>query len=1077
MKYIEIDRLKIFIDKIKEKKERIETNYFNTLNIFNDVLKTTTNQKTINEITIRKEKLDTATNAAINTLDDVQRKLENALYQLEQDIEKGNWDNFDKAREIANDIDRAARINPVDVYNNRLEYLKELRDTVEYGDINQGWKDSEIYEFESIDYEFQSNDIRESYESPNDVKAGLLNDEQYAFEDKLNSLEKRLDKEIEKLRIQGETLESHKDAILTAIHNLEKNSLFQASDFAKNQNIDNKLANTMNPELYFSSLDRSVSNAVQKLDDVSEKVTTAISILSSENITNLEKISLPLIKSLETTVNNLTQDASSLRKENSEYRRQIDDYKKLIDNLTKDNREKEIELDLSHKSWLESTRKLNDLEEVIVEQTREIQILDDDKNQIISDLEKKILDTSDFLTQTIYEKEMLMRENQELVLTIQRIRKEHEDEKTHAIDDYVNTISIQDLIEKEANKIVENKITGLVGRYQDEIEKIKSNSLSYLLNENNNQEQEYVFDDLIDNAEKKEIEVLQQTIKKFEKKIGKLESQINNSQELKDRTEDAINDINQMIGNDPYNMISNEKSYLSNKFGQLEQKIEESLKRVAELEESQISQLDIKPEMSEKELNELLISSPLYGAIKNELHSMEKQVINLRNENKRITEENYVMNSALDETLHKLTINSKKMKEIEDLLTKQEYEYMMLNEEKNNVIETLYATLKEKDISNMDEMPNLKSLDKYDFNDFAKRSLDQKVHLDERDIMSYVKAEVEKIVGEELKILKSKYDKELHDINNKYNETIAQQLDGKETQQQESQEFEEFISGLRNNEFEGSNMLGENEIFDELIAKQQQIDENTKINKTNTKIQIPDEQYAQSSLIPFENVTIQQENEINQSASLQSIYNNDDNEIDGLDVSISSTVNEWEKIAKPIVSHDFATNKDLRILNEKNSILEQKILELQELINTKSYQQVQAIQQTPVVEQKQVFEIKHEVINPDNNDKIFNDLKASQEQQLREIEQRLESSLGMLKNDQLQQLDMLNQKIDNIKVENNDDLNHSVFDKYFTESNDSNKYLEKEIIESTDKLLKLQSLLLSLENEITREEKKVITNL
>lgn len=1040
MKYIEIDRLKSFIAKIQEKKQRIETNYFNTLNIFNDVLKNTTSEQTIAEITNRKQKLDTATNAAINTLDDVERKLKNALIEIEQDIENGIWNTFEKAREIANDIDRAASINPTDVYSNRLEYVKELRDTVEYGRISDSWSDSEVYEFESTNMEFQNSQgefSKTTYESPTDVKAGLLNDEQYAFEDKLNNLERKLDREIEKLRVQGQTLESHKDAILSAIHNLEINSLRNPDGFG---NQINKFTPAGDPELYFASLDKSVNAAVQKIDAMSDKIATAISILSSEQVINLEKISLPLIKSLESTLGNLTKDVTLLKKENNDYRRQLDDCKRVIDSLTQNNREKDMELDSSYKSWLESTRKLNDLEEVLLEQSREIQVLDDDKNQIINDLEKKILDTSDFLTQTIYEKEMLMRENEELVLTIQRIKKEHEEEKTSQIDEYVNTVSIQELVEKEANKIVDNKMSALLNRYQNEVEKIKSNSLNYLLSKEsiNDDGNKFVFDDLIDENEKSQLAVLQEHIKKFEKQISNLESKIKQDNEIKEKTEDALNDLNSLIGNDPYNMIDQEKMYLNKKFGQLEQKIEESLQRVTELEEQKA--YDAKKELSNDELNELFISSPLYGAIKSELDGMEEQVSILKNENTKIVEENYAMNNIIDDTLRKLTINSHKMKEIEELLTKQEYEYMILNDEKNNVIDTLYSTLKDRDLSNMDELPDLKSLDKYDFSDFAKRSLDQDNKLESIDIMQYVKEEVEKIVSEELKFMKYKYDKELSDINEKYNASLEEH---ELKQVTEKDELDEMLNEFKE-DYEGSNLLGENEIISDLKQKQEQLDK--KIESSEVVVQVMSNKNAKA-------------------------WNNDN--VDGLDVSLSTSFNEWDANSKPILNNHYVTNKELENLNAKNVELEQKIQELQNMINQKSYEQIHIYEKQQITSKPVEINIDNSI----NNEEMLNDLKASQEQQLREIEQRLESSLGLIKNDQIKQLDKLNKKIDNIKVDNTEVLSGSVFDKYFNESNNPNRYLEKEIMESTDKLLKLQSLLLNLENEIVREEKKVITDL
>ncbi len=1019
MKYIEINRLKSFIEKIQEKKERIESNYFNTINIFNDVLKTTTNDNTIAEITNRKQKLDAATNTAINTLDEVERKLKIALVEIEENNNEEVWENFDKVRELANCIDRAASVNATDVYSNRIQNVKELKDAVEYGDISNSFNNSDFHDFEEFNNRLWSKD-----KSSDDIKEALLNDERYAFESKLNTLEKKLDREIEKLKVQGKTLESHKDAILAAIHNLEVSSLSNANDYGLNKNGKNQ-----NFDLYFASLDKSVNNAVQKLDDVTERVATAISILSSDQVMNLEKISLPLIKSLETSLSNLTVDVTHLRQENKDYRRQIDDFKKVIEMLTKNNREKDVELDSSYKSWLESTRKLNDLEEILLEQSRDIQILDDDKNQIISDLETKIIDTSDFLTQTIHEKEMLMRENEELILTIERIKQEREEEKTIAIDEYVNTVSIQELIEREANKIVEVKITNLVDKYQSEIDKIKSNSIEYLLsNEGNEQFQNNVFDQIINQSEENQVHVLKTTIDKLERQINNLENKIRSNAEIKEKTEDTINDLNRLIGNDPYNMVNVEKSYLSEKFQILENKIEESLNRVADLED-QKAVSEIK-KLNEDELNDLFMTSPLYSAIKSELHGMEKEVEHLKVENERIIEENFAINSVLDDTLKKMTLNSSKMKEVEELFTQQEYEFMMLNEEKNNVINTLYSTLKDRDISNMDDLPNLNSLDKYDFNDFARKSLEEKQKLESIDIMDYVKSEVEKIVSNELKFIKNKYDKELENINGKYKKELEKSPS--EFLPSDKEEFNEFIANLKE-EYIGANLLGENDISSSLENNEKALNSN-----------------------------LNQDNEFNET-------------IDGLDITLNNKTNIWDKEFNEKISDRNVSHVEIKELNVKNKILEKKINEIQNLIQQKSYEQFEIHKNNTFVNNN-VVEQTYDY-SDFYNQNIFEDLKNSQEQQLKEIELRLENSLGILKTNQSQEIDKLNKKIDNIKLDRIN-TNESVLDKYFKDDkNNVNKYLEKEILESTDKLLKLQNLLLNLENEITREEKKVITDL
>lgn len=1071
MKYIEIDKLKIFIKKIREKKERIEANYFNTLDILNDVLKSAVSEATIGDITQRKEKLDVATNAAISTLDSVEMKLKKALLEIQNDIENGNWENFDRAMEIVNNIGVATSINPNEIFNNRLDYVKELRDTIERGDdLSAGWKDSEIEEFEVVEKEF--NDTMDSinrnfsYEAPGDVKAGLLNDEQYAFEDKLNKLESKLDKEIEKLKVQGDALEVHKDAILEALRNIES---------GKSLDQHQGTFSSSHQELYFSSLDKAVSNAVEKLDSVSKKMTSTISAITHDRFLNLERISKPLIKSLENTLSNLTTDVSFLREQNENYRREIDRYKQTIDDLTLSNREREIELENSYKSWLESTRKLNDLEEVIMDQSREIQILDDDKNQIISDLEKRILDANDFLTQTLQEKEILMKENEDLLLALQ-------DSKSNycggdaGIDEHVDAVSLQDLVEKEANRIVENKMSDFVERYQSEIEKIKSESLNEIILESKNiMDHDGVFDKIITNNEQKEQhDSLNETIKSFEKKISDLEERINYSREIKDRNQKSINDISLLIHNDQYVDADDEKRYLSAKFGELEKKIEESLERVTSLEDQ--SMRNDTYTLSEQEVNDIVVSSPLYGAMQNQIHGMEKQMMNLKYENERIIEENNIMNSVLDETLQKLMYNAQKMDEIESLLTKQEYEFMILNDEKNNVIETLYSTIKDRDLSNMDDLSNLQSLEKYDFNDFVKRTMDSQ--MDSKEVFRYVRSEVEKIVEDELQHLKNKYNDELNKINQKYNsyiESIQPEHNieilfnnNYDIQDSKPNELDNQVESNENNfnlnEIDRINqqiktMDIDNQPLDHLI-KEHEIE----INNFN---HIVEDEHSQFSI---NNNDIEQEEEYDKKMYYTPNFidkNNINDDIEGLDTIIVHQEKEWEKFDKPKISEKFVSESELVELSQKNKMLENKIKELQDIIVNKSNEQMENNKSTTVIF-SQTEKIENEIIS---------DLKASQEKQFSEIENKLENSFDILKQEQMKQLEELNKKIDNIKVDNFDSSVESILNKYFVANNSQDRYLEKEILESTDRLLKIQSLLLTLESEITKEEQKVISDL
>ncbi|MDE6082337.1 MAG: hypothetical protein K2F52_00490, partial [Malacoplasma sp.] len=450
------------------------------------------------------------------------------------------------------------------------------------------------------------------------------------------------------------------------------------------------------------------------------------------------------------------------------------DYKNVIFKLKTDNQSKDDELKNSYNSWLANVRKISELEEILNEQSDDIKRVYEEKNDLITRLENKISETGNFVNQIVYEKELLLQQNTDLYREIDALRREKEGE--YELDEYIKAVSVEDIVSKEANKIVESKMQGLMAKYQNEIEQIKNNSISYFMNVQENEER--VLEKLVlEKNDDKQAEI----IKSLEKKLTNLENQLKNENKIREKTEDTINDLNQLLVEGPYSMIDQEKTFLSNKFNLLEQKIEESLERVKYLEDEKLnSNNDVI--IDESELNNLFLNSQVYQDFNQQLLGKDLEIDALKAENKRIHNENVAMNSILDETIKKITINSSKMKDLEELLTKQDYEFMILNDEKNSVIESLYNAIKDRDLTKVEDINNLKKLDKYDFSDFAKQSLNDQVYYGE-DLLSYVREEVEKIISKEIESLKNQYETDLKAINSRYEGSLTDRIISQPSQQ------------------------------------------------------------------------------------------------------------------------------------------------------------------------------------------------------------------------------------------------------------------------------------------------------
>ena len=1057
MKYVNLEKIREVLLKISQKKQNIENTYFQTLTHFNEILKSDPNNKDLLiKISVRKKTLDDSVNKIIIYLENLTIALSNAFAQI-----SNNQDLLDDGENQEYLITKP--ITPQDL-DTQFEYEKELRNYKSSQSLDFSILEKEASEYDKISSVFDTviNEINKEFEysAPKEVRNGLMNDSEYVFDDKLNLIETSLRNEIENNSVGTKFLEEQNKYLMDTLNKVAT------------QNALTPQGKNLDSELYFSTLDKTVNAAVEKFGVASEKMSNAINVLSINQIESLEKLSLPLIKSLESTLKSLTQDLEVTRNENNYYRTQLDEYAKTIAVLQKENNLKENELKSSYDSWLSNSRRVSELEEIVNEQSNDIKSFYEEKNDIITMLEQKIVDTGKFINNIIYEKELLIEQNSNLFDEVNRLKQQVSGD----LDGYINTISLQDLVEKEANKIVESKIQSLVNRYKEELEQIKSDSISYFLSVKDNDER--IFEKLIEEKEQNQNDV-SDAVKTLETKIQKLEAKWEYDAKLKQSTQDSLNDLNLLLGEGPYSMVEQEKTFLSSKFDKLEQRIEESLERVKTLEDEK--EKAPKPKtFDESQLDDLILSSKIYGDITNQLVHKDFEIDALKSENFRIHQENLAISSVLDETIAKIASNSNKMSEIETLLTKQEYEFMMLDEEKNRVIDKLYNAINKQDATAVEQIDNLTILNKYDFSKFAKSTIDDYFQKNENsqvprvDLLDYVKQEVAKVIDEEIDALKAQYEQKLKALDEKYDYTLLPKF--RQPVIFSQQPFSKTIT------------LD----FPKIDDKYFDLEENLELKKDL-------QEYFESLKNTNEDIVVEeqivdedQETQEFDKPTLNYEYIGEQDNL--LDVTFEKQLNPWEekeqtpqvvkKAVNKIIKHTITNPKENELifkLSNRNDDLENKIKNLQKIINDKFNQEIQKNREKieltynqPVVESAPI-----EFIAPDYA-AIHKDLYSNQINQNQTINNNLQKMLVDFKVEQNQQLDNLNQKIDSInknisETHISNESNWSVFENSLKENN--NSLLEREIINSTNRLLNLEKELLVLETEIINEEKKVIVEL
>lgn len=1024
----EIVKLKVVLEKLKEKKKSVEKNYFLATKNINEIISKANSEEEKNVALIKQSKLDEATNFTVQYLDKVISQIYSVLleiiknnnFQLKKSEEAKNFfknqsqnvsedfaykqtkefDNYnfaqdeygnpyqqpynyqqtpsltfdqetmdfvDKVLNSSNNSENSSfgveysieddnvplnyKLNIVNennlsvpvVESDKLDEISEISEETfspsNFADITDKTSKEILKQIEALDemnrseLDFYLSEVEKEIktDAPKNVKAGLINDSEYVFSSKLKEIEDRFSKfveEIDTLKAENKTISETNNTLFEMLQ--DKNAQISNTD-------DKPITSIPSATQYFAALDNSVDTAISKLEKVATGIDPFINAISVEQIKNLENLSMPLIKSLEKALENLSDDIKILKEENTLYRKQISENNLVIQALQEDKLRKENELNTSYNSWVANNRKLTDLENVLNKQAMEINELDDNKNDIIENLENKLIDAKNILDNVILEKQNLIEKNEKLLETIRNLRNIGFGESVD-IDGHVETVSLQDIVEKEANKIVDDKIASLLDKYRNEIENIKNESMISLF-ATKDTEGESVLNEAIRDANPDEIALMQKQITSFENKISDLETQLRSDYRIKEKTSETINELNNLLGIPDENDYYQDK-VLNSKMFALEQKISETLRKIDDIETREKERKQQEKGYSNQEIEEIVLSSDLYRNIRSELSQMEGKVIELKEENKRVLAENKKVNTELEDSFQKFAFNTAKVREIENLLDKQSEEFSELSAEKDALILALEKALLENDFSYIDKLRDELDLNDFtDVNNFAENNLKGRKSLGE--IEELVSKKVNEIISEKFDELNQKYVNEMDSINHKYKvmekeyNRIMDDSDTVSSQDLFKSDYDAYslIPELDENdlnqqkELVENNQINENEVF----AKYQEVEE-VQIQET----EIPNENKIDERLEEIQSInTVLETPEFNESDEIANLE-----KISSFEQNNNSVVEEIKnilssKLQETIQTKDIVSNDDtLKNIWKKNQELENKINSIQNLIST-----------------------------------------------------------------------------------------------------------------------------------------------
>lgn len=733
-----IMNFKEIAERIILKKQIIESNYFAMSKIVEDSLNSVNNEKDKNHFLNMQRKIDSATNIAITELEILAKRYLDSLesekvrllkekeLQLQQKIEYlENNQNNNVSEENPSIIDTAE----YPLGNQNTEELEELKDQLDimneniYGNVTpeQQLPSLEFEEIKpddntkpiSIDQINESSDGYTSLIPITDEEQSLINRNAQKNHVVLDDYHQP-SSPLPSLGEAEQSIEDIQNSLLDKINELkEENKLAWDANTSLMQRIEsgpgaNVGLDTINKNAW-EQLDIAINGMISKIENSNSLLeSTMVNYPSAVEVKNLESMTQAIVGGLEKNIDMLTNEIFQLKQENKQYKEESKKQNEIINNLKHEQMIKDNELNNSYDAWVYSNKKLEDLQNLLNKQTDELQELDGQKNLMINELQDKLVSMNEKMQELLNEKESLLAYQKEMQDYIDRNKEIFE--MTYGYEDFdkdVESISLRDLVEKEANRIVDKKVQNVLEGYKKEISDIESRVM--LMAQNHQPEQDLISAEIekIDNNQM--ILALEAKLESYEKKINNLELELRDFQNNKQQSLYAVSDLNKELGIDfgdlKNNVLSDEVEFkINNLEERINQNIEEKFNSLFENMPQQKPEDDIQY-LSEEEMEELVTNSDLYNEIKNEVDSLHNQLNMLKDENLKIKHENDLMVYELDNSLLKQTYNSQKIKDVESLIELNIEELQKLNSEKDELIAELENKLmsKEDDIQSPED--------------------------------------------------------------------------------------------------------------------------------------------------------------------------------------------------------------------------------------------------------------------------------------------------------------------------------------------------------------------------------------
>lgn len=704
-------------DRVIQIKHLIENNYFLISNKIEKIMSSSNDKNIINHCLHKQKILDEGITQISTLLEKIAARyyinLENEQNQILKSKEKHLLEKISfLEKEIKNkELQNHDLINNANVEESfGKEGLNEIKDLRNELDLINKAIDNNQYEldnFNSIGFEDFASSARKISKENESLKEQLiekdLKDEFFKQQNidvmnSLNELEKNLSNKIDQMKTETSLAW---DTNTSLIRQLEQSRI---DNISGNDNLINTAA--------LEQLDVAINSMISKVENSNENTLNLLDNFSKTyEVKNLEVMTNTIVNSLEKNIDILTSELNELKNENKLYKQSNEEKQNIINSLREDSIRKENELNNSYGAWVYNNKKLEDLQNLLDKQSLELYELDGQKSVIINTLQDKLISIHGELEKLIDEKNDLLKYQNELIEYIDKNKKIFEFAYgVSEFDDDVNAVSLKELVEKEADKVLDNKVSDLLNRYRNELNDIEENlKKSFLKYQTPSDTKDLLTSEIekIDNNDL--ISSLESKVDSFDRKIKNLEIEFKDYKNNKDKALYAIDDLNEALDVGYFN-YKNEimGDEVQSKLERFENKLSEKIKNAIDdkIKELNLFAQDVEEQeyyLTDNDIEEIVTNSNLYNEIKNEVKLLQNQVGILKSENSKIKEENKNVNYQLDNSLNRFTYNNEKMREVESLLAHNIEELERLNNDKDELIIELERRLKLSGIDSLKE--------------------------------------------------------------------------------------------------------------------------------------------------------------------------------------------------------------------------------------------------------------------------------------------------------------------------------------------------------------------------------------